>query len=700
MEFALTGKEYTVYIQKKGNSVNVSGGSFCGISVLKSVLFSALIKNNLTSQTFTVTSESFCRVEVKEEVNSISFLFSEPNGIKNISFNVKAEYNDTFVFWTVDVINKNNDFSVMEVGYPIPVLSAERFDLFVPGASGFVVKDAGVRGFDNFKRDYPCGRMTMQYFAAYCKSGGVYIGVEDPEAAVKRFTANSQNNIFNLVASLYGINSGNGANSFSLPGGSKWQAFQGDWYDAALIYADFVHNRTDWLPEIDNEGRVDVAKRFKEVPFWICDYVPNSEYQGDNVPASAFGDYKQYPADHWYRGAIELKEQLGVPVAFQVYNWHKIPFNVEYPHFLPPKESFLVGLKELQKNNILVVPYINAVSWDTRDDEAGHEINFNNTGFRGAVINEKGEVVKIPYPQTSVKNNTPVDLAPMCPTYERWHDIIGDVVSKLETEVKVDGVYLDEIAAHSPYPCYNKEHTHLPGGGSFWVENYNRMMKRLNSTKPKENYYYTECNAEPYIKSFDGFLSWIWVEEGQVPAFSAIYGGYIQFIGRYTMGKQTDDYDYYKYATAKSLVYGQQIGWYRANVIYKPKWLDFLKKIVRLRYKYTKLFNCSKMLRPPVTECDLAPIMSKGGNLYDGVPVTMEQIVCGAWKYRNKEKLVIFLVNVSEYDTEYVVKFNADEYEICNYTLPDNFKIFGGECTVKGKIKGCDYEVFELDLKK
>ena len=60
----------------------------------------------------------------------------------------------------------------------------------------------------------------------------------------------------------------------------------------------------------------------------------------------------------------------------------------------------------------------------------------------------------------------------------------------------------------------------------------------------------------------------------------------------------------------------------------------------------------------------------------------------------------IFLVNVSEYDTEYVVKFNADEYEICNYTLPDNFKIFGGECTVKGKIKGCDYEVFELDLKK
>lgn len=700
MEYILSGKDYTVAITAEDSKAYISGGNFGEISVLRSVLFSALIKNNLSGEKYSLDSESFSRLEVEEQKGNIKFVFSTPLGIEDISVSVNGEYNDSFVFWTVDVTNNNETYSIMEVTYPVPLLGAEGFDLFVPGASGYVVKNAGVTGFNDFKRDYPCGRMSMQYFAVYGKEGGAYIAVEDPLAAVKRFVAKAENNTFNLDVSFYAINSGNGANSFSLYGGAKWQSFRGDWYDATMIYSDFVHNRTEWLPKIGAEGRIDTAQRFKEVPFWICDYVPNSEYQGDNVPASAFGDYKNYPKDDWYKAAIKLQKELDVPVAYQVYNWHEIPFNIEYPHFLPAKESFLTGLRELQNNNILVVPYINAVSWDTRDDEAGHEINFKNTGCHGAAIDENGEVIVAPYPQKTVKLKNDVDLAPMCPTYEKWHDIVADVVNRLETKIKVDGVYLDEIAAHSPHPCFNKEHSHLPGGGSYWVENYNRMMKRLNATKPKDNYYYTECNAEPYIKSFDGFLSWIWVEDGQVPAFSAIYGGYIQFIGRYTMGKQTDDYDYYKYATAKSLIYGQQIGWYRANVIYKQKWLDFLKKMVKLRYKYTKLFNSSKMLRPPVVSCDLDPVISKGGNLYDGKLVTMEQLVCGAWQYRNKEKLVIFLINVSENDTEYTLKFNADEYGIGDYNIPLDLEIVGGECVINDKIKGLDYKVFELDLKK
>ncbi len=42
----------------------------------------------------------------------------------------------------------------------------------------------------------------------------------------------------------------------------------------------------------------------------------------------------------------------------------------------------------------------------------------------------------------------------------------------------------------------------------------------------------TECNAEPFLKWFDGYLTWHWQYDGQVPAFPAIYGGAIQMFGR------------------------------------------------------------------------------------------------------------------------------------------------------------------------
>ena len=82
-----------------------------------------------------------------------------------------------------------------------------------------------------------------------------------------------------------------------------------------------------------------------------------------------------------------------MPIAYHVYNWHHIPFNVEYPHFLPAKPEFTENIKKLKDGGIYVMPYINAVSWDTEDIEGGHEINFKNCG-KTAVF-----VVTRPFPK-------------------------------------------------------------------------------------------------------------------------------------------------------------------------------------------------------------------------------------------------------------------------------------------------------------
>ena len=78
---------------------------------------------------------------------------------------------------------------------------------------------------------------------------------------------------------------------------------------------------------------------------------------------------------------------------------------------------------------------------------------------------------------------------------------------EMESVLPIDGIYYDEVAASSGNPCFNKNHNHLPGGGNYRVTGYNEMMKNINLEKPKESFYFTECNAEAFMKSFDGFLT-------------------------------------------------------------------------------------------------------------------------------------------------------------------------------------------------
>ena len=214
---------------------------------------------------------------------------------------------------------------------------------------------------------YPATSQCMQYFAAYGKEGGIYLGAHDSKGYVKRTEIKTESGE-GFIQILYPAEGANTpGNSFKMPGVFRWQYFEGDWYDATMIYKDFVLKNATWIPEINEMGRVDTCDKYLEIPFWICDYVPNSEYQRDNMPASISAGSDIYEKDYWYSAATKLKKELGTPVAYHVYNWHHIPFNVEYPHFMPPKEGTVEGFKKLRNEDIYIMPYINAVSWETED---------------------------------------------------------------------------------------------------------------------------------------------------------------------------------------------------------------------------------------------------------------------------------------------------------------------------------------------
>ena len=104
-------------------------------------------------------------------------------------------------------------------------------------------------------------------------------------------------------------------------------------------------------------------------------------------------------------------------------------------------------------------------------------------------------------------------------------------------------------------------------------------------------------------------------------------------------------------------------------------------------------------MRPPKVTSSLPPKITAPALNYTS-DVIMEQISSAAWRYKNKEKLVIFCVNVSDESGEFSLEFNADEYGLCDFELPDGFILEGNVCKICATAPAESYMVWELKAKK
>ena len=635
MLYSVERRDVSLTLSTSDSGIDFFGGALGDFKILPSPIFDVVLENS-DGEEFSVSSSSgwkSLRHIIKNEL--IKLWFSDSENFGDLTVVVTGKPDEKGFSWQVDVINESTDFSVIRVSYPMPRIAASPLHLFEPNGAGRVFMNTEINKY-SFRHPYPHPYAAMQYMAVWSERRGVYFGIHDPRASMKNLSADAEGGEALMRAEFQAIGAGNMQNSFSLGGCARWEIFDGDWYDAALIYRDFVRDHAEWLPV---KGRPDTPDRFKDVGFWIADYIPNSESQRDARPMVLAAISEKFGNDYWFEAPLQLRRELGVPIAYHVYNWHEIPFNINYPHFLPAREKFLDGMKKLKDGGVYVLPYINSVSWEKNDADEGFAENFDNTGIRGAALKKDGTTYDVIYPQRKANGKETV-LVPMCPTFPRWHTLIGDVARTLEQEYGVDGVYFDEIAAHEPYPCRNKSHAHLPGGGSYWSESYNLMFERIAAKKNPDSFYFTEDNGEPYMKAFDGYLTWIWRFDNNVPAYPLIYAGYIQMVGRYTDGKNRDDDLLYRYHLAESLLFGQQLGWLNAHVVYNEDRLAFLKKIVGTRYENRMLFNAGHLLRPPKIETSLAPLVSSDSN--------MRQVLSGVWQLDDGSRTVLFCVNISK----------------------------------------------------
>ena len=656
--FSIGSDRWTLNLELKSDGALLRGGAFGEIRLLESELFHARVVNVETGATNELSSSSHWKsVEKNASPDLLTLRFIESETCPGISAELSAKIDQLGVSWSLALRNESTAFAPLDASVPTVVVEASPLNLFVPDRSGRAILNAGAQGFQS-AYSYPDHVASMQYFAFWGEQGGVYLGAHDPAASVKTFVVNVKNGVGSLKTTIPAVDCKRPGASFAIGYETRWEAFEGDWFDATTLYKEFVETRAQWLPE---KGRPDVDPRFKAVPFWICDYIPNSERQGDARPMTLATVSERFGKDYWVDAAIQLRKRLGVPIAYQVYNWHEIPFNINYPHFLPARPEFLEGLKKLKAAGIYVCPYINAVSWEMDDADEGFDPNFANLGIHGVARNRNNEPVYFEYPQIK-STGRKTRLAPMCPGFQPWREIIRKVAREIESTAPVDGIYFDQVSAVAPTPCVSAEHEHLPGGGSWWSEKYNLMMQTIKEEKPADAFYYSESNAEPYAKTFDGFLTWIWTRGDLVPAFPAIYSRYIVMLGRYTDGATRDDDDYFRFHLAQALLFGQQLGWINACVVYNDDRMEFLEKLTRVRFELTDLFVEGTLRRPPRVSTNLAPKESFG--------IHMDQVLAGVWSSKDDSETTLIVVNVSSERAEAQIGLFPKEYGVdCPETL-------------------------------
>lgn len=68
------------------------------------------------------------------------------------------------------------------------------------------------------------------------------------------------------------------------------------------------------------------------------------------------------------------------------------------------------------------------------------------------------------------------------PVVANLENIILELADSIQDRLHTNGLYIDQVAAAAPYPCYASNHNHPKGGGEFWYNSYRDMMAELRES--------------------------------------------------------------------------------------------------------------------------------------------------------------------------------------------------------------------------
>lgn len=608
-------------------------------------LFTLTARKAGTEEYLTVASvRGWGRVSAREGAGVHTFILADHRELPEVTVILTAVTGEDRLVWNVRLYSENSAYTLYECDYPI--LSFQGFpsaSVFFPYGCGEVYPAERVF---STAQNYPSYGASMEYMALWDREAGsgLYYGLHDPAPACKKlaYCREEGGSGAYLKAAMPLRDMDRTQNSQTLEGETVWQLFEGDWYDAALLYREFFLKHASWKPVMKDGKRPDT-------PEWLR---TNSHWWRKRM----LGD------EGFVQELTEACQDLGFTGPVHLYDWFQIPYDTNYPHYFPAKDAFLPGLRKLQEAGIPVMPYINGRLWDTHD-RGKEDWQFTSLARPNCTKKGTGEPFLEIYPTSNI------ELAIMCPSTALWQEKLKEISQRLFREWGVDALYIDQIGAAQAYPCEDPGHSHRPGGGTWWVESYRNLLDHMRRTMGEGGFLATECTSDPYMKDIQAYLSWLWVKNDQVPAFMVIYNGYVTVFGRcYDYAPEAAGQDI---LAAQSLAFGEQMGWIKPEVYQELEHKDFYKKCVRCRRKLGDFFYDGRLLRSPVIEEDRYIRTTKmKAEAYGGL-LEHTAAFSELWERKDGAKLLL-LINASTQESRPVI----------TVSLPD------GSCSLQGDLKG------------
>jgi hypothetical protein len=511
--------------------------------------------------------------------------------------------------WRLSLVNRSLRYGLAATAYPLlaGVCLPGTADVLQPRGNwgGTLVRQSRAAMDDA----YPSAACPVQFMAFNLGRAGLYLGAHDDGARPKSLVIRAeQDATFVTAAADAGVPGSCEAAPFPV----VVAAYEGDWWQAAKRYRAWATaqawTRKGWIAE-----RTDVPQQMKDVGLW---------WLGGSTPEEVTPMM------------LEAAQACPFPIGLHWYCWHEIPFDNSYPEYFPTKPGFAAAVRELTARGQIIMPYINGRLWD-RDIPS-----FAEKGIAGACKQPGGEVYSEEY-------GSGRKLAPMCPATTLWQDTVAEICHRLMTEGGVNAIYLDQIGAAAPVPCFDSSHGHPLGGGRHWVDGYRVMLERIKAEASAKGVgLTTENSAEPYMDNIDAHLVWNPRYDTDVPLLPAVYSGYTLY---FTSPQDArDDLDAFVMAQGRDFLWGCQLGW-NGGWLLQPEErakLDVELELCRMRLAARDFMVYGELL-DEIRPLNPMPLATTVWNRPDRHTATLPAVQGTLWRSRDG-RLAALLVNYTD----------------------------------------------------
>lgn len=568
-------------------------------------------------------------------------------------------------------------------GVTCPVISGikayDNADLMTASWMGELIHDPGLNATEEKPVIYSCGfpGSTLQMMALYDREsleGGMYLSSQDTLSSAKGLT-------YSFTPGHVSVNATNnipdkGETDDYAPGYDVVVGlFDGDWFDAARIYR-------EWTTEgkFCRESRLQNGK----TPEWL--------------EKTAFWIWNRGYSSNVLKEAEDLQERLGqkYPVNTYWHWWHGCPYDEGFPEYVPPregKESFVKAVDHAHEKGIHSLVYMNSIQWGDSTE------SWKTEGAETyAARRPDGGTYRYVYQIFSGNG-----LTPMCLATQFWRDKYSSLCDMVVNNYHVDGVYMDQACLN--YPCFNPDHGHPLGGGSYWVDGFGKLTDQIRGTfkEGTDAMLAGEGTGEDWIPLLDDFLAlqpsverYSGVSNREpIPLFQAVYHDYAMSYGSYS-SLVYPPYDdlwtkefrpsnaetllpeefnmQFRMEQARAFVWGMQptLANYHSFLFEKRKVeMEFLVDIIKTRYNALEYLLYGEMKALPKSPATRITIPISKVNIYvgrKGDNVTryekeVNTIFSCAWLSK-EGGLGVAVSNIADDDAEVTFKVDAGKYGI------------------------------------